>query len=1280
MATNFDNPYSANLIGLWDFRPGAETNDTGLDDGIAQDGTPVNGPQFAAGWMFTGQADQRMDVDDGDDDQFDLEEGTIVSSFRVFGTDPNGPSTVFSRGVEDSGNVDDGAGTTPGADSGFFELRVTHDGKVEILHRSNGIEEILSTAPGVFALGDVISVTYSWSEHGLDLKVVNETQGTETLVSSDQTGMTLDVTTNTEQSFTIGAREATEGNFDQHFEGGIDYVGVLDAPVLGQPNGIVDGTPGDDVIDLGYTGDPEGDMIDNGDAVDPTHGPDDDVVDGGAGDDSIDAGLGDDTVYAGSGSDTVNGEEGDDLLIGDSNAPGGGAGGSTREVFEWFRAPDPDDGGAIDDEDDLSGGFTQNTGGVDVTFSVLNADSGVTTEFSTQEQHVGNIDTNGPTASDDSAMESELNGQANTGTYQLAFSEAVTNVSFRINDIDGDGRATVQAFDVNGDPITVNISGGLNVSESDTDGVAGNETATGDGGYADPNNSNYSILVTIPGPVARLTIEHGQSGPNPSEISVSDVYFDVPNADTGVDGNDSLTGGDGDDTLIGEGGDDTLTGGDGNDSVDGGDGDDVIDTTGSLSGNLPDRGFPSYNGLPAVPADPVVDDDRDTVDGGAGNDMILTGDDTDLITGGDGNDSIDGGLDDDTIDGGDGDDLIVGGEGADSIQAGAGNDVVYGGLDPRFPDALNIRDDGTDGPADPETTNGLDFIDGGDGDDTLYGQDDNDTILGGSGNDWVDGGIDQDSIEGGDGNDTLLGRHGEDEIHGGTGNDVILGGTEADVLYGDDDRDTIGAGIGDTLYGGEGGNDYDVAIATGLAVVSYDQTDPTGESGTITYFNDDLSIAGTAEFSEIENVLVIGNPGIEGGPDGPGFGPTPPPGSGPTPPPTFDGIVDGTSGNDTIDLGYTGDPEGDMVDNDDAVPPLVDEQDVVIAGAGDDLIYSGLDTDVVFAGAGDDTVYGEEGGDAIDGGAGNDSLDGGAGRDIVVGGDGDDTLSGSNENPDDGGDILAGQFGDDVFVNIGLGEVIIGGEDADGLDEDVLDLTNAGVPGGSVTVEYDPTDSEAGTVRFFDGGGTEIGTSTFSEIETVILPCFTPGTKIATPKGERLVEELKVGDRVITRDNGIQEIRWVGARTLTGAELARAGHLNPVLIRQGALGGGLPERDMIVSPNHRILVANDKTALYFEEREVLVAAKHLIGLDGVDIVEMSEVTYIHFMFEQHEVVLSDGAWTESFQPGDQSLAGLGNAQRNELFELFPELKTAEGIEAYAAARRSLKKHEARLLI
>lgn len=274
-----------------------------------------------------------------------------------------------------------------------------------------------------------------------------------------------------------------------------------------------------------------------------------------------------------------------------------------------------------------------------------------------------------------------------------------------------------------------------------------------------------------------------------------------------------------------------------------------------------------------------------------------------------------------------------------------------------------------------------------------------------------------------------------------------------------------------------------------------------------------------------------------------------------------------------------------------------------------------------------------------------------------------------------GNDSLNGWSGQDIFLNLNAGDVVDGGP----IDFDTLDLRGAAPAGGSFEITYTLADRKDGIVRYFDDAGADAGQLIFKDIETII-PCFTPGTRIATPNGERRVEALQVGDRVITRDNGIQTIRWAGRRDMSGAELIRAAHLRPILICQGALGNDLPERDMMVSPNHRVLVANDKTALYFEEREVLVAAKHLTGLAGVEVVDVSSTTYIHIMFDQHEVVLSDGAWTESFQPGDMSLAGVGNAQRTEILEIFPALATGEGLNNYAAARRSLKKHEAQLLM
>jgi len=190
-------------------------------------------------------------------------------------------------------------------------------------------------------------------------------------------------------------------------------------------------------------------------------------------------------------------------------------------------------------------------------------------------------------------------------------------------------------------------------------------------------------------------------------------------------------------------------------------------------------------------------------------------------------------------------------------------------------------------------------------------------------------------------------------------------------------------------------------------------------------------------------------------------------------------------------------------------------------------------------------------------------------------------------------------------------------------------------------------------------------------------PCFTPGTMIATDMGEVLVEDLKEGDKVVTRDNGLQTVRWVGRRRYLGRELARNPHLYPVLIRKGALGEGLPERDMRLSPNHRVLVAGDLTALYFEEREVLASAKHLVNHRGVYEVESLGTVYLHILFDKHEVVLSNGCWSESFQPSDRSLTGLGNAQRQEILEIFPDIIGAAN--GMRPARRILSEQEAHRL-
>jgi len=447
--------------------------------------------------------------------------------------------------------------------------------------------------------------------------------------------------------------------------------------------------------------------------------------------------------------------------------------------------------------------------------------------------------------------------------------------------------------------------------------------------------------------------------------------------------------------------------------------------------------------------------------------------------------------------------------------------------------------------------------------------------------------------------------------------DAITGGVLPDYLSGGAGNDTIRGGSGnDTIHGGSG-NDLLKGEEDDDVIRGCDGDDTIyGGDGKDTIEGDD------------GNDLIYGQTG--------------------------DDLVLGGNGNDTV----VGDEGNDTLYGDD----------------GDDSIHGGQGNDVLFGGNGNDSLYGDDGDDVLKGMDGDDLLDGGAGQDQMWGHAGNDTLVSGGDRTQ-GGNILHGDDDRDLII-AGNGDTVYGGNGGD--DWDTLDLRGL----GPYRIVDRVTDSDGngynGTVQLLDDDGNVIGTISFTNIEDII-PCFTPGTMVATPRGEAPVEELEVGDRVITRDNGIQEIRWIGARSFDWKALAASPHLQPVLIRAGSLGHGLPERDMLVSPNHRMLVANSRTALYFEEHEVLVAAKHLVDHRGVRRIESVGTTYIHFMCDRHEVVLANGAWTESFQPGDHSLKGLDNTQRSELFEIFPELRTPVGVEGYVAARKTLKAHEARLL-
>ncbi|SDX53109.1 Hint domain-containing protein [Roseicitreum antarcticum] len=271
------------------------------------------------------------------------------------------------------------------------------------------------------------------------------------------------------------------------------------------------------------------------------------------------------------------------------------------------------------------------------------------------------------------------------------------------------------------------------------------------------------------------------------------------------------------------------------------------------------------------------------------------------------------------------------------------------------------------------------------------------------------------------------------------------------------------------------------------------------------------------------------------------------------------------------------------------------------------------------------------------------------------------------------GDIstVTGQFFTINFIN-DAGDVINTLAPGDSLTDPATGWT--GAPIVSVEVFTPPTVTEFTEVD----PATDV--SKVGRDDETPLSCFTVGTMIDVLGGRKAVEDLRPGDMVLTRDNGYLPLAWTGSRVLDAAEIAETPDYAPVRIAVGALGDNLPERPMLVSPQHRMLVTNSRAELMFGEREVLVPAVHMVGLPGISRVEGQGVTYVHIMFDQHEILRADGAWSESYQPGVRSVAGLNDAQRRELFALFPELADAEGLQNYVAARMTLRHHEARALL
>ncbi|SFR36092.1 Hemolysin-type calcium-binding repeat-containing protein [Yoonia tamlensis] len=425
-----------------------------------------------------------------------------------------------------------------------------------------------------------------------------------------------------------------------------------------------------------------------------------------------------------------------------------------------------------------------------------------------------------------------------------------------------------------------------------------------------------------------------------------------------------------------------------------------------------------------------------------------------------------------------------------------------------------------------------------------------------------------------------------------------------------------------------------------------------------------------------------------------------------------DGYIDGTSGNDVINASYI-EPVAngtDRVDGGDGISSAGTgwNDDRIRAGAGDDTVHAGLGDDYVDGGTGadyidggagndtlyggagtfTDTIYGGDGNDYIDGGDGNDFLYGGAGNDTIIGGNGNDTIDGG-----DGNDTITGGSGNDS-ITVGVGDIATGSADSDtftldfgqtsstgsqtitihgstdGVDYDTLDLTGHGAFTLTTTLDADG-DSRSGTATYASGQIVN-----FTEIENLVV-CFAKGTMIRAENGTVPIETLCAGDKVVTCDHGLQTIRWIGSRKVSAQKLAQYPKLRPVRIAANALSQGVPARDLVVSPQHRIFLRSKIAMRMFGTTEIFVAAKNLLGLKGVSIAaDLSDVTYYHILCDDHEIVEADGAFAETLYTGTEAMKAMTPEARAEIATIF----AGEAFLNPPMARPAPKGNQARNLI
>ncbi len=190
---------------------------------------------------------------------------------------------------------------------------------------------------------------------------------------------------------------------------------------------------------------------------------------------------------------------------------------------------------------------------------------------------------------------------------------------------------------------------------------------------------------------------------------------------------------------------------------------------------------------------------------------------------------------------------------------------------------------------------------------------------------------------------------------------------------------------------------------------------------------------------------------------------------------------------------------------------------------------------------------------------------------------------------------------------------------------------------------------------------------------------------VETARGAVLARDLRLGDKLITRDKGLQPLRWFGESSVLygdpNANNAATGQTRrgPVRIRAGAHGTNPDAGNLVVAPGQRLLVRNPVNELLFATDEVMVSAGDMTHLDGIDFVPRDVGRWVHLLLDSHELLRVNGVWMESFAPDMWSVRVAYPEEWHEITEAMPRLKYENTAANYVEARLSLDAREARLI-